>query len=206
MKGCTVIFMNWSIVREKVKKFPLVTIIILLLNIVVGIITLSKGLDDMLYRYGGMYEGAFGKGEWLRAVFYAFIHMNWAHFSANMFCLVGFGYMLERNIGWWRFLLIYAGGIAGAAVAINFWGGNGFHAGASGAIWALMFAAVVYNIRYRENIKGAFLCVLINLSYSFTDSNVSIQGHLGGAIIGTVLAVFLCKRIEDFSYNDDSYN
>lgn len=177
----------------KLKRLPIVTIILFLLNSIVGIITIKNGLNETLHNCG-MYGGALANGEWLRVIFHAFVHLDLNHYFANMTCLLGFGIMLERNIGWWKLLIIYVCGIIGSALSINFFAANGIHAGASGAIWALMFAAVVYNIRYRENIRGSIFCIIINLAYSFSAAEVSLEGHLGGGVAGIIAAIFLCRR------------
>ena len=55
------------------------------------------------------------------------------------------------------------------------------HAGASGAIWGLMTANLVYNLKYHINPIYALRGIVINLVYSFS-AGVSWQGHIGGDI------------------------
>ena len=90
-----------------------------------------------------------------------------------------------------RFALIYLVSIIGSALLINFTGANGIHVGASGAIWGLMTATLVYNIRHQMNPLYALRGIIVNLLYSFS-ANVSWQGHIGGGIAGLAAALFLC--------------
>ena len=62
-----------------------------------------------------------------------------------MICLVIYGFSLENQIGSAKYALIYAIATIGSALLINYAGGNGIHAGASGAIWGLMTATLIYN-------------------------------------------------------------
>ena len=70
--------------------------------------------------------------------------------------------------------------------------GNGIHAGASGAIWGLMTATLIYNLRNNLNPAYALHGIVINLIYSFS-AGVSWQGHIGGGVAGLVTALAICK-------------
>lgn len=171
-------------------KLPIVTIVILALNVVGLIYEYSVGERVAVYTYG-MYQGALQDGEYLRAIVSAFLHFGLYHFGSNMICLVLYGLSLENRIGWWKYALVYAAGIVGSALLVNFAGGNGIHAGASGAIWALMTATLVYNLRNKLNPFYALRGILLNLVYSFS-AGVSWQGHIGGGIAGLLVSFALC--------------
>ena len=61
------------------------------------------------------------------------------------------------------------------ALLINFAGGRGIHAGASGAIWGLMTATLIYNLRNNLNPTYALRGIVINLIFSVS-AGVSWQG------------------------------
>ena len=172
------------------RKLPIVTFIILGLNILGLLYQFSVGETVSVYRYG-MYEGALQDGEFLRAVVSAFLHFGIYHLACNMICLVSYGFTLENRVGSGKFALIYAAGILGSALLINFTGGNGIHAGASGAIWGLMTATLIYNLRHGLNPAYALRGIVLNLVYSFS-AGVSWQGHIGGGIAGLIAAFVLC--------------
>ena len=175
------------------RKLPVVTIIILVLNIA-GLVweyRIGERRAAILY---GMYEGALQDGEYLRAIFSAFIHFGFYHFASNMVCLVLYGLALENRIGPVRYAAVYIAGIAGSALLVNFAGADGIHAGASGAIWALMTATLVYNLRHNLSPVYALRGIVLNLVYSFS-AGVSWQGHIGGGIAGLLAALALCGSI-----------
>lgn len=181
------------------KKIPIVTLVLLALNVLGLIWEYSKGERLITYRYG-MYQGALEHGDYLRAVVSAFLHFGLAHFASNMICLVAYGFALENRIGPVKYALIYAAGILGSALLINFAGGRSIHAGASGAIWALMTATLIYNLRHNLNPLYALRGIVVNLLYSFS-ANVSWQGHIGGGIAGLLAALALCGQRQD-PYHD----
>ena len=78
------------------------------------------------------------------------------------------------------------------------------HAGASGAIWGLMTATLVYNLRNNLNPFYALRGIAINLIYSFS-AGVSWQGHIGGGLGGVIAALFLCGQKQDY-YLDQGGN
>ena len=173
------------------KRIPLVTCILLGLNILGFIYEYSEGERFVTLRYG-MYQGALEDGEWLRILTSAFLHFGIYHLACNMFCLVSFGFALEKRIGPVKYLLIYAAAIVGSGLLVNYQGGDGIHAGASGAIWGLMTATLIYDFRNHLNAFEAIRCILINLVYSFS-ANVSWQGHIGGGIAGLIVALLMFR-------------
>lgn len=172
------------------RKIPVVTTVILALNLLGLIYEFAVGQNRAIYLYG-MYQGAIQNGEWLRLIVSAFLHFGLYHFGSNMICLVMYGYSLENRIGSLKYAVIYAVSVIGSGLLINFTGGNGIHAGASGAIWGLMTATLIYNMRHQLNPFYALRGIAINLIYSFS-AGVSWQGHIGGGIAGLAAAALLC--------------
>ena len=169
------------------RRVPVVTIVIFVLNVIGLIYEYAVGEKNAIYRFA-MYQGALQDGEWLRLIVSAFLHFGFYHFASNMACLAVFGFDLEVRTSWWRYALIYAVSILGSGLLINFAGGNGIHAGASGAVWGLMTATLVYNLRHHLNPAYALRGIVINLLYSFS-AGVSWQGHLGGGVAGLLVAL-----------------
>lgn len=174
------------------QKLPVATFIILILNILGLMYEFINGQTQVIYSYG-MYEGAIKNGEYLRAIVSAFLHFGIYHFGSNMICLIIYGFTLEKQIGSIKFLVIYLVSIIGGSILIDYTGGNGIHAGASGAIWGLMTATLIYNIKHNLNPAYALRGIIVNLLYSFS-ANVSWQGHIGGGIAGLIAAFFVCSN------------
>ncbi len=174
------------------KKIPVVTFIILGLNILGLLYEFQHGQCFATYKYG-MYQGALEDGEILRVLVSAFLHFGIYHFACNMICLVSYGFSLESHIGPAKYALIYSASIIGSSLLINYTGGYGIHAGASGAIWGLMTATLIYNLRHSLSPAYALRGIVLNLIYSFS-ANVSWQGHIGGGIAGMIVSLFLFKN------------
>jgi len=173
------------------RKIPIVTCIVVGLNVIGLIYELKVGERTAILQYA-MYQGALENGEIYRAIVSAFLHFGIYHFASNMLCLAVYGFDLENKIGPVKFAIVYIAGIVGSALLINFTGGNGLHAGASGAIWGLMTATLVYNLRNSLNPVYALRGIVINLIYSFS-AGVSWQGHIGGGVAGLAAALAVCK-------------
>ena len=172
------------------RRIPLVTAIILAMNVICFAIEFFSGSTRILYSYG-MYQGAMRSGEWYRLITNAFLHFDIAHLACNMLCLLSFGMMLEAGIGRLKYALEYIVGIIGSGLLIEFAGGaHSLHAGASGAIWALMGASLVYVLKYHGNPTGIARSIVLNLIYSFS-AGVSWQGHIGGGVAGLALAAVM---------------
>ena len=180
------------------RKLPVVTFIILALNVIGLIYEYSVGEDMAILKYA-MFQGALEHGQYMRAVVSAFLHFGFFHFASNMICLVMYGFDLENKIGPLKYALVYIAGMVGSALLINFSGGNGLHAGASGAIWALMTATLIYNMRNGLSLTYAFRGIVLNLIYSFS-AGVSWQAHIGGGIAGLLAAFAVCGRNQDKDY------
>ncbi len=176
----------------KGRKIPVVTMVLVALNLIGFIYEYSTGERQVLITYA-MYEGAIQDGEYLRVITNAFLHIGLGHLVSNMLCLVMYGFILENRIGPLKYALIYLAAVLGASLLINYTGGNAIHAGASGAVWGLMTATLVYNLRNHISPYYALRGIIINLVYSFS-ANVSWQGHIGGGIVGLLAALTLCQR------------
>ncbi len=185
-------------------KIPFVTLAVLALNLIGFAIESTGGSSTILYSYG-MYQGALENGQWYRLVTSAFLHFDMMHLACNMVCLVSFGLMLEDGLGKWKYALIYIVGIIGSGLLIEFAGGSrSLHAGASGAIWALMGASLVYMLKYHGNPSGIVRSILLNLIYSFS-AGVSWQGHIGGGIAGVIAAAVVLNLPGQKQERDDSF-
>jgi membrane associated rhomboid family serine protease len=135
-----------------------------------------------------------------------FLHANLMHVGFNAFLLWMLGQMLEPVLGHARFAALYAAGLAGGGLGVVLlswlWttpladvpvlGGvltsnPGIPTiGASGAVFALMGAAVV-GLRnrginpWRTDIGTL---VLLNLAITFFLPGISVGGHVGGLLAG----------------------
>jgi membrane associated rhomboid family serine protease len=129
-----------------------------------------------------------------------FVHIGWAHFLMNTATLFFIGRQIETVFGWQRFTAIYLlSGVFGNAMVFLL-SPNVVVAGASTALFG-MFAAVVglgffTNHPFLRQIGKSFLVLIIaNLAMNlFSLGNVSIWGHIGGAIGGLFLSAIFAPK------------
>ena len=174
------------------RRIPIVAVIILVMNIIGYLIELLFGEGTVTRAYG-MYQGALQNGEWLRMFTSGFLHYGFTHLSSNMICLMLFGITYEPQMGSVKFALVYLASLIGAGLVVNYFGGNGLHAGASGGIWGIMAAVLILTLKNHGSPVNILKCIALNLVYSFTGSGVSWQGHIGGGIGGLIAALILIR-------------
>jgi membrane associated rhomboid family serine protease len=130
-----------------------------------------------------------------RLLSHQFVHGNLLHLALNMYALFSLGQVLEALWGWKRFLPLYliAGWVGGCAVLLT----NRFAVGASGAICGLLTSMAVWLWLNREHLPDELRAawwrnIIVNLVLmvwiSVGISNVSWEGHLGGAIGGAMVS------------------
>jgi membrane associated rhomboid family serine protease len=133
-------------------------------------------------------------GEWWRIVTAMFLHGSVIHLGLNMLFLWWIGSPVEEAIGRARFALIYfVSGLAGSAGALIL-DPNAFTVGASGALYGILGAALVFE-RQRHYVLGgsALGIIVLNLALTFTISGISIGGHLGGLAGGALSGLALSR-------------
>jgi membrane associated rhomboid family serine protease len=155
-----------------------------------------NGTSNWIYEHGVLVSRAIGsdgsligvaEGEWWRLITATFLHYGPLHLALNMLVLWFIGPALEEYLGRGRYLLLYVvSGLAGSAGALLL-DPDTLAVGASGAIWGLMGAAVVLELRRIYVFGGQALgLVVLNLAFTFLIPGVSIGGHVGGGIGGAV--------------------
>jgi membrane associated rhomboid family serine protease len=147
--------------------------------------------------------GPIANGELWRAFTGGFLHAQGAfgflHIGFNMYLLFILGQLLEPSLGKWRFGAIYFTSLlTGAFGAILLSSPDSYTVGASGAVFGLMGAGVVF-LRARgidPMQSGLGPTILINLLFPFLfpGLNVSIGGHMGG-LLGGFLAGWIVTRM-----------
>lgn len=131
-----------------------------------------------------------------------YLHGSLPHLALNLFSLFQVMPMVERTYGRLRAFVIYAiGGIAGAAASV-LWG-EVFSLGASGAIFGLLGAIVLYGARRgdafgRALMTNAAFWAGLNFLYGLLNPGISNAGHFGGFLGGLAAAVLITRRIGPF--------
>jgi membrane associated rhomboid family serine protease len=142
--------------------------------------------------------------EYYRLVTSAFLHANWRHLGLNMLSLYLFGGPVEFFVGKAQFLLIYFGAVIGGDLLSLFVHRHHEYRsyGASGGVCGIIFA---YLLLFPGSSIGMYylpvhvpgwlyaICYLLASFYGMKEhrDNVGHDAHLGGAIIGLLVAAVL---------------
>ena len=184
-----------------------VTLALLLMNtlvfgglLIAGAPLLSGGSSVQL-ALGANFGPATQDGQWWRLVSALFLHFGIVHLVLNMAALWDIGRVIENLLGRWRFVALYLGaGVTGNMVSLAIQGNQAVSGGASGAIYGLYGAFLVWLWHTRGQIDPAefrrlFLVAggftLVSLSLGLLIPGIDNAAHLGGLISGALLAPLL---------------
>ena len=133
-----------------------------------------------------------------------FVHVNIVHIAGNMLFLLIFGLRAEEMFRPEEYLAVYLfSGLAGNVLTLTM--GTGFtSAGASGAIFGL-FGAVVLYARQVSNqpLVGALAYAFILLMLSI-GLNVNVVAHFGGLVAGLIMGYTIARmrpKAKAFQYS-----
>jgi len=194
---------------------PVVTILIILVNILVFVLELIHG-DAFVTRWSAIPADIVSGHHWVTILTAMFMHGGWSHIIGNMIFLWAFGPEIEDAMGPVRFLIFY---VAGGMVAMVAQVAANPHStipnlGASGAIAAVMGAFLVTYPRDRIKsilmifvfFKVTFIPAALLIGFWFVtqlfsagavanvqSGGVAYLAHVGGFIFGTVT----CRLFED---------
>jgi membrane associated rhomboid family serine protease len=180
---------------------PIVTQVLIAINVAVFIVGLGDGgtltdaasgltLDGALIGEGVPQLGIDGVagGELYRLVTSGFLHSDVIHLAFNMFLLWMLGAMLEPKLGRVAFVLAYTTSLLAGSLGALIEEPRIPTVGASGAVFGLMGVALAgyraQNIPLTQTWVGGL--VVINLLLTFSRSDISIGGHLGGLAGGAL--------------------
>jgi rhomboid protease GluP len=154
------------------------------------------GRNDVLLEAGAMIPLLIAQGEWWRLITAVFLHIGILHLAFNSLALMVFGGLIESSLGSMRMLALYlTTGFAASVASFTFGNPVVAAAGASGAIFGMLGAWLVYNLRRRSlslarsNVQSALFLIGINLVFGFTVPGIDNIAHIGGLVSG-VLAGF----------------
>jgi membrane associated rhomboid family serine protease len=153
----------------------------------------SSGLaSSKLFQEGALSSPDVANGDYWRVVTAGFLHAGLPHLLFNMLALWILGSMLEPAVGQVRFVLIFFVSLLAGSFGALIVTPDSLTVGASGGIFGLMGAAVVVmrNRGINPLESGIVLWLGLNLVITFTISNISVGGHIGG-LIGGALAAFV---------------
>jgi len=137
-------------------------------------------------------------GQWWRLVTAAFVHFGLNHLLSNMLVLAVAGIVTERLYGKRMYALIYLYGAVASSLASRWWHQTGAAAGASGAVFAVIGAMLVYLIVHRRgfarrNVMPIIVQIIVMIGSEFffgaRDAQVDNAAHLGGLASGILIGL-----------------
>jgi len=180
----------------------LVTKALIAINVLVFLAEIATGSGPTGAGSGGSVVDRFAldgpdvaNGGWWRLITAGFLHANVLHIGLNMLILWLVGSPLEEMLGRGRYLLLYFVSLLAGSAGALLQAPGVTTVGASGAIFGLFGALLVLEYFATGQIVGgqAFGLIVINLIFSFTFSNISWGGHIGG-LVGGILGTLVLAR------------
>lgn len=175
-------------------KKPVVTYILIVLNLMVFLYGVLHGNDELINMFGNNYEPV-QNGEFYRLFTCMFVHADILHILFNMIALYSIGPVVERYYGKSKFLLIYlVSGLLGSIFSGVFMTADSISIGASGAIFGLLGSICYFTYYYRATLQGILRgsimpVIIINLVIGFLSSSIDLSAHIGGLIGGILISM-----------------
>lgn len=182
-----------------------VTYTIIILNILLYLIEVikSRNLIDIdiytLIQMGAKVNVLINSGEIYRLLTSAFLHGGIIHIFFNMSALNIIGREVEAVYGSKRYIAIYVISALGGSVVSYLFKPNSISVGASGAIFGLLGAMLIFGLKERDKIgkqymKNILETIGLNVVIGITIPNIDNFAHLGGLILGAITSFILFKK------------
>lgn len=186
-----------------------VTLLLMACNILIFVTMLVYGAGlwhtatAVPLAWGANFGPATQDGQWWRLASALFLHFGVIHLALNMWALWDVGRLIEQLFGRWRFLALYLGsGVVGNLLSLVVQGNRAVSAGASGAIFSLYGALLVFLWRERRQVdRGEFrwlfgaasAFIVLALSMGMVVAGIDNAAHLGGLVAGALLGLTLSR-------------
>ena len=186
-----------------------VTLALLSCNIVVFAITLYHGAglwhnsSGVQLAWGANFGPATQDGQWWRLATAMFLHFGILHLALNMWALWDVGRLVERLYGRKRFIALYlACGVAGNLLSLVVQGNRAVSGGASGAIFGVYGALLMFLWRERKHVdRGEFrwlfgaasVFTVVTLVMGQVMPGIDNAAHIGGLVTGALLGRALAR-------------
>lgn len=191
--------------NNKRDKYMMLTNILIAINLLVFLISawISKNIFDIdiytLIIMGAKVNSLIDKGQVWRLITCAFLHGGLIHIFFNMYALKILGPEIEYVYGKVKYLVIYLLSAIAASIFSYIFGPQSVSVGASGAIFGLFGAMLIFGIKHRKQMGKAYMMnilqvIFVNVIIGISSSNIDNAAHFGGLIVGALIALLLGER------------
>lgn len=186
--------------EKALRKGSIVTITIIAINVLMYVIAsmlsgdFINSSDQVLLLLGAKVNELITGGEYYRLITSMFLHGGLIHILLNMYALYSIGPIVEKIYGPKKYIVIYfVSGILSSLLSYIM--SPAMSIGASGAIFGLLGALLVYAYKMRKRIgkgliKNIVTVIGINLFIGMTIPNIDNFAHVGGLIGGLVISYY----------------
>jgi len=187
------------------------TYVLIAVNVIVFAVMLTQGAgfwhtsNAVPLAWGANFAPATQDGQWWRIGAAMFIHFGIIHISLNCFALWDVGQMVERMYGPLRLLGIYIiAGLFGNILSLDIQGNSAVSGGASGAIFGLYGALLIFLWRERDYLNprefkwlfgGVVIFSILTIGLGFIIPGIDNAAHIGGFVAGLIGGVVFAKPI-----------
>jgi len=190
---------------EKINLYdkPWITMGIISINVVMYIVTaylsyfyaqgsIFNSDTNVLILLGAKVNNLITQGQYYRFITCMFLHGGIVHVGVNMYSLYAIGPMVEKVYGKAKYIAIYfISGICASLFSYIF--STDVSIGASGAIFGLLGAVLVFAIKSKGKTGNAFIksilsIIFINIFIGATLPNIDNFAHVGGLLGGMIVA------------------
>jgi rhomboid protease GluP len=186
------------------------TIVLATANILVYIYTSVVGGDFIVTNTNvliqiGQFNSSVMNGAYWQLLTSIFVHVDILHIVLNTLFLIIFGLRAEELFKTEEYFLIYIlSGLSGSILTLYFMSPYTLSAGASGAIFGMYGAGIIYmRKQLGQSIIGALLYSFLFLMLS-TGTGVNVIAHFGGLASGLIIGYILAKT-RRYEYWIDEY-
>lgn len=186
-------------------KDSLITNILIGINVLMYLITalVSKNLLDInsltLLSFGAKLNVLIDRGQVWRLLTCAFLHGGLLHITFNMYALKIIGAEAEYAFGKIKYIIIYLISAIGSSIFSYMFNTASISVGASGAIFGLFGAMIIFGIRNKNKIGKEYIInlaqvVIVNIIIGIILSNIDNSAHMGGLVFGAISALILKSK------------
>ena len=182
-----------------------VTLLLIGANLLVFGLMLGNGAglwhaqNSIQLAWGANFGPATQDGQWWRLGSALFLHFGLIHLTMNLWALWDGGQLVERMFGHLRFIIIYlASGLCGNLLSLVIQGNEAVSGGASGAIFGVYGALLVFVWRERQQLNpGEFRWLFwgglgfsaVSITLGLVIPGIDNSAHIGGLIAGCLLGM-----------------